>query len=48
MDDYSEQLRLLPDLNRSLLLLRNTYLGVGDREKAKADFDEYFRLKRGK
>ena len=43
--DFSESIRLWPDLIRAFLMRGNAYLGAGDEEKAKADFDEYLRRK---
>ena len=45
ISNYSESIRLRPDLFRAFLMRGNAYLGIGDKEKAKADFDEYLRRK---
>jgi len=46
INDFSESLRLNPDHNYSLLMRGNAYLGAGEKDKAKADFDEYLKRKR--
>ena len=46
ISNYSESIRLRPDLFRAFLMRGNAYLGLGDKDKAKADFDEYLRRKR--
>jgi len=48
IDDFSESIRLNPDHIKSLLMRGNAYFGAGERDKAKADFDEYLRCKREK
>ena len=45
--DLTESIRLRPDKNEFLLTRRDAYLKAGKKDKAKADFDEYLRLKRG-
>ena len=46
IDDFSESIRLNPAHIRSLLMRGNAYLGLGEKDKAKADLDEYLRCKR--
>ena len=46
INDFSESLRLNPAHNRSLLMRGNAYIGAGEKDKAKADLDEYLRRKR--
>ena len=48
IDDFSQQILLRPDLIRSFLMRGNAYLGIGEREKAKADMDEYLRRKKSR
>ena len=46
IDDFSESIRLRPDYIKSLLMRGNAFFGAGDKDKTKADFDEYLRRKR--
>jgi tetratricopeptide (TPR) repeat protein len=46
IDDFSESLRLEPDRNYILLLRGKAYYLAGEKDKAKADFDEYLSRKR--
>jgi tetratricopeptide (TPR) repeat protein len=46
IDDFSESLRLKPDRNDILLLRGKAYYLAGEKDKAKADFDEYLNRKR--
>jgi len=48
IDEFSESLRLNPAHIKSLLMRGNAYFGAGEKDKAKADFDEYLRRKREK
>jgi tetratricopeptide (TPR) repeat protein len=47
ISNFSESLRLRPDYIRALLMRGNAYFGAGEKDKAKADMDEYLRRKRG-
>ena len=44
----SESIRLKPGLTRVLFLRALTYLSYGDKDRAKADFDEALRRKKFK
>jgi tetratricopeptide (TPR) repeat protein len=44
--DFSKSILIRPDYIKSLLMRGNAYLGTGEKDKAKADFDEYLRKKR--
>jgi tetratricopeptide (TPR) repeat protein len=46
IEDFSESLRLIPDHIKALLMRGNAYFGLGEKDKAKADFDEYLNRKR--
>ena len=48
IEGFSEQIRLIPDFIKSFLMRGNAYLCIGEKEKAKADFDEYLKLKQVK
>jgi lipoprotein NlpI len=47
ISDFSESIILRPDQTRTFLLRGLTYLSAGDKDKAKTDFDEVLRQKRG-
>jgi tetratricopeptide (TPR) repeat protein len=44
--DYKKSIRLNPAHIKSLLMRGNAYFGACERNKAKADFDEYLRRKK--
>jgi tetratricopeptide (TPR) repeat protein len=46
IDDFSESIRLNPAHIKSILMRGNAYFGDGERDKTKADFDEYLRRKK--
>jgi tetratricopeptide (TPR) repeat protein len=48
IEEFSESLRLNPAHIKTLLMRGNAYIGVGEKDKAKADLDEYLRRKREK
>jgi tetratricopeptide (TPR) repeat protein len=47
IDDFSEAIRLNYHYYKLLCMRGNAYLGAGEKDKAKADFCEYYRKKRG-
>jgi tetratricopeptide (TPR) repeat protein len=46
IDDFSESLRLEPEINNTLLQRGKAYYLAGEKAKAKADFEEYLNRKR--